>query len=175
MAKDGTNRGGSRIGAGRKGESLDKKILEGRTANSKIIPLSEIDDMPPLKAYLTAKQKSGVKLYSDEIYMDIWNWLKTRSCESLVDSSLLEQYAMTTARWRQCEEYISKKGLIGEHPTTGGEMASVYVKMAQDYLRLANQLRYQIYQMVKENSSMEYSVSSDGDKMEMLLRTKRAI
>ena len=174
MAKDGTNRGGTRIGAGRKKDSLDKKILEGRPINSKIINISsEVDEMPPIKKYLKARQKSGIKLYANEVYEDIWNWLRERNCENLVDSSLLEQYAMVTARWRQCEEFISAKGLTGEHPTTGGEMSSVYVKMSQEYLRLANQLRYQLYQAVKENSSMEYSMSSDGDKMEMLLRTSR--
>ena len=31
MAKDGTNRGGARPGAGRKKKSLDEKIMEGKT------------------------------------------------------------------------------------------------------------------------------------------------
>lgn len=30
MAKDGTTRGGARIGAGKKSKSLDEKILEGK-------------------------------------------------------------------------------------------------------------------------------------------------
>lgn len=174
MAKDGTSRGGVRIGAGKKRDSLDKKIIEGLLPNEKFSPLQS-KDMPPLKKYMMIKQRAGVELTVDEIYQDIWQWLKDRNCETLVDELLIEQYAMTTARWRQCETFISRKGLTGEHPTTGGEMTSVYVRMAQDYLKLASQLRYQIYQIVRENSSLECSVSSSGDTMEMLLKTKRQI
>ena len=34
MAKDGTNRGGARPGAGRKKKSLDEKIMEGKTPSN---------------------------------------------------------------------------------------------------------------------------------------------
>ena len=173
MAKDGTNRGGRRIGAGRKQDALDKKILEGRAEVPNILEVSDTAAMPPIPKYITAKQKNGVKLHANEIFVEIWQWLQARNCENLVDSSLVEQYAMVTARWRQCEEFISAKGLTGEHPTTGGEMASVYVKMSQEYLKIASQLRYQIYQSVKENATMECSVTNDGNIMEMLLRTQR--
>ena len=47
MAKDGTNRGGVRVGAGRKKKSLDEKILEGR-AITPVKPVSS-DEMPPPK------------------------------------------------------------------------------------------------------------------------------
>ena len=180
MAKDGTNRGGlPRIGAGRKRKSLEEKILEGKADNSlepiKILPAESSKAMPPLKKFMTAKQKNGEKLQTAEIYSELWNWLVERGCESLVDNQLLEQYVMSVARWRQCEEYISRLGLIGEHPTTGGEMISVYVKMAQDYQKQINQLRYQIYSIVKENSSLECSMTAHSDGMEMLLRTKRQL
>ena len=175
MAKDGTNRGGlPRIGAGRKPKSLKEKILDGQAQ----LPANDamgkpMKDMPKLKKFLTAKQQSGEKLQTAEIYSELWNWLVERGCENLIDNQLLEQYAMSVARWQQCEEYISKLGLVGEHPTTGGEMISVYVKMAQDYQRQINQLRYQIYSIVKENSSLECSMTAHGDGMEMLLRAKR--
>ena len=177
MAKDGTNRGGVRIGAGKKQKALDEKIIEGKADKFltplEIKPAEPLKDMPKVKKFMTAKQRNGEKLQTAEIYSEMWNWLVERGCENLIDTHLLEQYAMSVARWRQCEEYISKLGLIGEHPTTGGEMISVYVKMAQDYLKQANQLRYQIYSIVKENSSLECSVTTYGDGMEMLLRAKR--
>ena len=177
MAKDGTNRGGVRIGAGKKRKSFEEKILEGKVdKSSALVECDSIElskAIPPLKKFMTAKQRNGEKLQTKEIYSEMWNWLVERGCESLIDTQLLEQYAMSVARWRQCEEYISRFGLIGEHPTTGGEMISVYVKMSQDYQKQINQLRYQIYSIVKENSSMECSVTTYGDGMEMLLRAKR--
>lgn len=177
MAKDGTNRGGLRIGAGKKSKSLDEKILEGKVerliANPVINSSKSSVDMPEIKKFMMARQRNGEKIQTAKIYEEMWNWLVDRSCEQLIDNQLLEQYAMSVARWQQCEEYISKLGLIGEHPTTGGEMISVYVKMAQDYQRQINQLRYQIYSVVKENSSMECSMTTHADGMEMLLRAKR--
>jgi len=180
MAKDGSNRGGlPRIGAGRKRKPLEEKILEGKAVAlsepTNIYSSESPKDMPKLKKFMTAKQKNGEKLQTAEIYSELWNWLVERGCEQLVDNQLLEQYVMSVARWRQCEEYISRLGLIGEHPTTGGEMISVYVKMAQDYQKQINQLRYQIYSIVKENSSMEYSMTAHNDGMEMLFRTKRQL
>lgn len=178
MAKDGTNRGGlPRIGAGRKSKSLDEKILEGKAKKSEkvteLAPAEPSKDMPTLKKFMTAKQKNGEKLQTAEIYSEVWNWLVERGCENLIDKHLLEQYAMSVARWQQCEDYISRLGLVGEHPTTGGEMISVYVKMSQDYQKQINQLRYQIYSIVKENSSLECSMTAHADGMEMLFRTKR--
>ena len=178
MAQDGTNRGGvPRIGAGRKRKSLNEKILEGKTEKSTSTIGNNLaessNQIPPLKDFMTAKQKNGEDLQTAEIYTELWNWLVERGCEKLIDNQLLEQYVMSVARWRQCEDYISRLGLIGEHPTTGGEMISVYVKMAQDYQKQINQLRYQIYSIVKENSSMECSMTTHADGMEMLFRAKR--
>lgn len=176
MSKDGTSRGGVRIGAGRKRKSLDEKIIEGEISDVMNPPddIAEFE-IPALKKFMTAKQKNGEKLFAKEIHAEIWQWLKKNNCENLVDNQLIEQYVMSVARWRQCEEYISKLGLIGEHPTTGGEMISVYVKMSQDYQKQINQLRYQIYSVVRENSSVDCSIRSDGDKMETLLRSKKRI
>lgn len=174
MAKDGTSRGGVRIGAGKKRDSLSKKTLEGKAEKSQknALPATS-DNPPPIKKYMTAKQAHGEKLPTKEIYAEIWQWLKERNCENLIDNQLIEQYVMSVARWRQCEDYISRFGLIGEHPTTGGEMISVYVKMAQDYQKQINQLRYQIYSVVKENSALDCSLSTDGNRMEMLLHSKK--
>lgn len=178
MAKDGSNRGGlPKIGAGRKKKSLDEKKLEGKA--SEIIKSEGFTsqklsaEMPPLKDFMTAKQKNGEKLQTGEIYSELWNWLAERGCENLIDNQLLEQYAMCVARWRQCEAAISTLGLKGRHPTTGGEMSSVYVKMSQDYLKLIAQLQYQIYSAVKENSSFNNLSQDSNDNMEMLLRMNR--
>ena len=38
MAKDGTNRGGARVGAGRKKKPLAEKIQEGKAAKAVVLP-----------------------------------------------------------------------------------------------------------------------------------------
>ena len=54
-----------------------------------------------------AKQKNGSDLCAEEIFRETWLWLKARGCEMLVNNQLIEQYAMSVARWIQCEEAIS--------------------------------------------------------------------
>lgn len=173
MAKDGTNRGGVRVGAGRKKKSPDEKGLnEKLLINDNSLPIETSEELPPVKEYLGEKQKNGEKLCATEIYTEIWAWLKARGCEKLIDSHLLEQYAMCMARWQQCEQAISHLGLSGRHPTTGGMMASVYVKMSQDYLKLITQLRYQIYSAVKDNSTLDGLPYDGNDDMEKFFRER---
>ena len=45
---------------------------------------------------------------------------------------LIEAYAQAFARYIQCEEAISKFGLLGKHPTTGAAIASQFGKNATD-------------------------------------------
>lgn len=170
MAKDGTGRGGLRIGAGKKPKPLGEKILEGKTEDFSAVNISETSkDMPKLKSFMTANQKNGERLQTKKIYSEIWSWLAKHGCENVVDNQLLEQYAMNVARWQQCEEYISQCGLLGEHPTTGGGMISVYVKMSQDWQKQINQLRYLIYAAIRDNSSGIVGDEQDA-MMESLLR-----
>ena len=112
MAKDGTMRGGQRVGAGRKSKALTDKIADGRLNGAMVLPEpAEIEgaDVPPVKEYLKAAQKNGKDLCAEEVYRDTWNWLKARGCEMLVNNQLIEQYAMSVSRWIQCEEAIGSK------------------------------------------------------------------
>ena len=102
MAKDGTNRGGARVGAGRKPKALSEKIHEGREARVVQLPEApelEGADMPEVKYYMTVSQKSGIELDAAEVFQETWDWLKTRRCENLVSSQIIHQYAMAVARW----------------------------------------------------------------------------
>ena len=174
MAKDGTRRGGARVGAGRKPKPLTDKISESKPAQSmlepmELLPDDEISDLPLLKDFMTAEQKCGVSLDSETIYMELYHYLKSRGCETLVSQQLMEQYVMSVARWIQCEQAISATGFISKHPTTGGAIASPFVQMSQSYMKQINAIWYQINQIVKENSSGTYQVS--GDPMELLLNS----
>ena len=157
MAKDGTNRGGARVGSGRKSKALADKISKGTSAM--VMELPEPKD-----------------LCAAEVYEETWKWLKERGCDRLVNSQLVEQYAMSVSRWIQCEECISEYGFLAKHPTTGNAIASPYVSMSQTYMKQVNQSWYQIYQIVKENCSVEFSGNTpQDDVMERLLRTRKGM
>lgn len=177
MAKDGTARGGSRVGSGRKSKALVDKISAGDPATVMELPdppTFEGTDVPPMKEYLRAKQKNGKDLCASDVYEETWRWLKERGCERLVNIQLIEQYAMSVSRWIQCEEAISEYGFLAKHPTTGNAIASPYVSMSQQYMKQVNQIWYQIFQVVKENCSVEFGGNTpQDDVMERLLRTRK--
>ena len=137
MAKDGTNRGGARIGAGAKKKPLADKITEGNPGKRKLTVIEfedqaadlEGQQMPKPSKLLSATQKDGKPLVAEEVYKATWEWLAERRCASLVSPQLLERYAMSVARWIQCEEAITDYGFLAKHPTTGNAMQSPYVAM----------------------------------------------
>ena len=176
MAKDGTSRGGARAGAGRKKKDLTDRILEGKTAS--IINLPEAPElegvqMPEIKSFMTDEQRMG-SLCAAEIYQETWQWLRDRGVLNIVNPQLIEQYAMSVARWIQCEEAISEYGYLAKHPTTGNAIASPYVSMSRDYKKQVNADWFQIYQIVRENCSVEYGGRDpQDDVMERLLRARK--
>lgn len=181
MAKDGTARGGARPNAGRKPKALNEKIEAGNPGGRelKVIDFDtdaatlDGEEMPPVKDYLYAAQKDGSVLFADEIYKETWEWLHARKCDKLISPQTISQYAMATARWIQCEKAISEFGFLAKHPTTGGAMTSPYVSMSQNFMKQSNQLWFQIFQVVKENCSVEYSGQTPQDSaMERLLRAR---
>jgi hypothetical protein len=176
LAKDGTARGGARVGSGRKSKALTDKISEGRLDGAMVLPepASFVGaNVPPAKEFMIAAQKSGKNLCAVEIYNEIYVWLRERGCNKLVSKQLVEQYAMSVSRWIQCEECISEYGFLAKHPTTGNAIASPYVSMSQQYMKQSNQIWYQIYQVVKENCSIEYGGGTPHDDMMERLLSKR--
>ena len=93
------------------------------------------------------------------------------NAHSLVSPQLIERYAMASARWIQCESITSELGFLAKHPTTGAAIQSPYVAIADKYMTQANRLWSEIYQIVRENCTGEYSgASPQDDVMERLLR-----
>ena len=181
MAKDVTNRGGPRPGTGPKKKPLTEKILDGK-ANKALVLSNDLpsptdlvgEDVPAVKDYLKQKQKNGSDLCAEEIFKETWLWLKARGCENLVSKQMIEQYAMSVARWIQCEEAISEYGYLAKHPTTGNPIASPYVSMSRDYKKQVNADWFQIYQVVRENCSTEFGgTNPQDDVMERLLRARK--
>lgn len=107
--------------------------------------------MPSVKEYLTAVQRDGSELCSDEIFCQTMEWLKSRNCENAVSEQIVEQYAMSVARWVHIEQMISKYGYIAKHPTTGAPMQSPYVMMSQAYMKQIIAIRAEIQALVKSS------------------------
>jgi len=171
MAKDGTNRGGKRTGAGRKPKPLAEKIQEGKKAKAMSMPEpAELEgaEMPDIKEFLSEEQRMG-ELYGKEIYEQMWEWLAQRNCAHLVSPHLLEQYSMAMARWIQAEKLLSQTGLLGKHPTTGGVVSSPFVTIAQGYLKEANLLFQQIFSIVSASCMTPVTGNPQDEMMERLL------
>ena len=177
MAKDGTMRGGARVGAGKKPKALHQKINEGSADGALILPQPvelEGADVPPVKEYLKAAQKNGKELLAEEVFNETYLWLKKFGCAELVNTQLINQYAMAVARQIQCEEALSEYGFLAKHPTTGNAIQSPYVAMSQNFMSQTNRLWMEIYQIVKENCSSEYGgATPQDDVMERLLSARK--
>lgn len=177
LAKDGTARGGPRVGAGRKKSALADKVTKGKADKELVLPQPahfEGATVPPVKEYLKAAQKDGKDICAEDVYRTTYVWLQARGCENLVNPQLIEHYAMSVSRWIQCEEAISEYGFLAKHPTTGAAITSPYVTMSQNYLKQVNQCWFQIFQIVKENCAIEYGGNSpQDDLMERLLSARK--
>jgi len=190
VAKDGTNRGGRRVRAGDKPVPLSDKITKGKAAKVLEVPNLEPEtileardldgaenldgeDMPNPSDYLSAKQRDGKPLGADLLFTETWKWLKDRGCEKFVNQRLIESYAQAFTRYIQCEEAISTYGLLGKHPTTGGAIASPFVQMSQSFLKQANLLWYEIFDIVKQNCTTAFVGNPQDDIMEALLSGRK--
>lgn len=156
-----------------------KTDVSGGKVGRKLTGLAYDDDVsdlegvnvPPVDEYLRQEQKCGKPLKADHILEQTVKWLREIKCENIVSRQLIEEYAMSVARWIQTEELISQFGFLAKHPTTGAAIASPYVKMSQDYMKQVNQTWYQIYQIVKDNAGDSIANNSD-DPMERLLQMR---
>ena len=180
MAKDGTLRGGARLGAGAKRKPLADKIAEGNPGKRalKVIELPEPEDMegvtmPRPSDYLKEQQRDGTKLDAEDIYKETWEWLDKYGCTELVSKSIIERYAMAVARYIQCEHAMSSFGLLSKHPTTGKPTQSPYVAMSQSFSTQADRLWLQISQVVRDNCATDYGGKTpQDDMMERLLKAR---
>lgn len=170
MAKDGTNRGGARLGAGRKRKRLEERLLEG-TEKPQLIEKQQASFKFPLpKSYLSTTQRDGTSTDARQIYEETYEFLKARGCADTISQQLVEDFAQTTARFIQAEGEISRVGLIIRHPVTAEVLPSPLVKISLDYLKAANQLWYQIDRHVRENSAGNTGGAGTTDTMELILR-----
>ena len=142
-AKDGTNRGGKRIGAGRKRNPADLTLIKCGAKNQR--------KFKPRK-HLSEEQQGGGKLAAKKIFDEVMDWLRDCHCEGLLPQTLIESYAIAMARHIQAEQYLSQFGLLAKHPTTGEPTTSPFVKISQSYLKEAQLLWSEIFAACKQNA-----------------------
>ena len=180
MAKDGTNRGGRRANSGRKRKPAFEKI-ENNTTHRPVTVIEAPDeipslvgtDMPKVADYLSAKQRDREELIAGEIYKETLVWLKSLKVDHLVSKKIIETYAISCARWQQCQEAITKYGFLGKHPTSGAPIKSPYVAIQNDFFTDIHVAWDKIYQIVKDNCTTDYrSTDPRNDIMEKLLRKR---
>lgn len=173
MGKDGTYRGQGHF-KGQKTKTFkfkpsDIDAIEGLEAE-----LPEPDDfseyyegIPDVSPYLLEEQhKEYTELCAKEIFNNTYLWLKKIGCEEIVSKQLIEQYAMSVARWIQCERAISKHGFLAKHPTTGLATTSPFVTMSREYKKQVNADWYQIYVVARDSGIV---AGDENDEMEEYL------
>ena len=176
MAKDGTVRGGRRVGSGKKPAEKNKELLDMGLVGLPDLPEpAELEgvDMPPVDDFLKETQRDGTQLEAERIFKQTYLWLKKHGCENLVPQQLINQYAMAVARWIQAEQYISRLGSIAKHPTVGSPITSPYVTMSLNYTKQISNTWYQIYSIVKDNGSGGTEMNDSDMVMEKLLRSRK--
>ena len=131
------------------------------------------ETMPEPSDYLSEIQRDGKPLGADLVYRETWQWLDQRGCSHFVAPRLIEAYAQAFARYVQCEQAISKFGLLGKHPTTGAAIASPFVAMSQSFGKQANVYWYEIYEIVRATCATDYAGTTPGEEvMEQLLNAR---
>ena len=104
MAKDGTNRGGSRVRVGAKPDPLNEKLAKGVAATRLEDPLNEPFDfegsdigdgallagetMPEPSDYLSDIQRDGKPPGADLVYRETWQRLDARGCSQFRRTAL---------------------------------------------------------------------------------------
>ena len=171
-------RGGARAGAGRKKKAVIDKITDKSNQPIEVLDIPEVDgvEMPKPKDILSATQRDGKSFMAKEIYEETWDWLKKIGCHTVVSPQVIERYAMCAARWIQCEQMTNELGFLSKHPTTGKPIPSPFINIGINYMNQAVRSWNEIYQIVKENCTVDYSGKNpQDDLMEKLLASRRGI
>lgn len=173
MAKDGTQRGGPRLGAGVKAKADPALGMPDFTADL-VLPEPDSPEgevIPKVEEYMKEPQKDGSVLMAEKVFINTWIWLRGLGCEKYVGKELVEVFAMSYARMVQCERAISSYGFLSKHPTTGNPIASPFTTLSIEFKKQMTQTWYQIYAVVKDSAGLG-GIALENDPMEKMLSGK---
>lgn len=179
--------GGKRPGAGRPRKPLSVRIDEGVDGVSHARPkVVEFPEAPPetaqnnqnskskpkskrnsnaLPTFLELPSKEGDKSLptAAEIYLQTLEWVQSTGCEKFIMPQLIEDFAMTRRSYLE-SEYMSKK--LGRVMKDG--KSSPYVKAAIEYLKQMTALYREIWSIVAQNSTTDYTKNGSNAFLESL-------
>jgi len=170
--------GGARTGSGRKKMTEKNKQLYGKVpvkSKGKNFKGTELEpcECPEPHPYMSMTTKNAGENLSKQIYDEVYAWLKDRKCEYLVQPQLIEQYALSYARYAQAETAIHQFGLLAKNQNSGNAEPSPFIEISQTYLKQSQSIWLSIYATVKD-SCIQYSGEDlpEDDLMEKLLSGK---
>ena len=119
------------------------------------------------------QNKRNGEFYAKTIFEETMAWLDKTGCAKLVEREVVDLYAVSAARWIQCERAISEMSLLAPHPTTKVPIASPYSALSNQYSKTMMTCWYTLSQIVKENSLVDYREDNPQDNiMEKLLKSR---
>ena len=136
MAKDGTNRGGARPGAGAKKKPLADKLMEGNPGKRKLNDKEPRPDKhaPSCPKWLEPEAKKEWRRLAKK--MELMGVLTE------VDMAAFAGYCQAYARWKEAEEFITQHGTIVKTPS-GYWQQVPQVSIAQTYNKIMTKLAEQ--------------------------------
>ena len=170
--------GGKRPGAGRPRKPLTSRIEEGVDKVShkkpKVLEFpSENSEVNQNKKSKKSKLPTFLEMSSKEgnaslpsaltIYEQTLEWVIASGCEKFVPKQLIEDFAFTRRSYLE-SEYMNKK--LGRM-VQGGKQ-SPYVRSAIEYLKQTTALYREIWQIVAQNSTTDFTGNGSNAFLEML-------
>jgi hypothetical protein len=161
LAKDGTNRGGYRPGAGRPPKPLNEKILDnpGKRPITQITAEGKTSPRVTAPKYIQVKGREGAEDESLPAVKDIYNamrdFLVRVKVLDIVSPVLIEDFALLRRSYFECESMNRKLGRIAD-----GKQ-SPYVRMALDYQKSMMLVFNQIWSIVQQNSAESYEKKNE--------------
>ncbi|GHV44326.1 hypothetical protein FACS189492_0480 [Clostridia bacterium] len=168
--------GGKRAGSGRPRKPLAEKILEGNPGKRKpkVLDIPSCDDipLPELPDYLRHLVAAGVDNSipnTEKIFADTVDFLQGTGCLHLINPQLIHRYVLNTVRWLECEDVVSRVIAFKGH--NKDLMPNPMSDQAIRYQKAADTVWAQIWEIVRNNSEVNYGSDSSGDVMEALLNS----
>ena len=162
MAKDGTRRGGARVGAGRP----RKQKSENPETVLQIVTVTDAErsSFPAFSRDLCDAKGAYSLADAENVYYSVYKFARGNGAEGRVPKELIELFAVTYSRWVQVEKDISKDGFTAEHPTTGAPCKSPLVDVSNTYSKQAHNYWYSIWSAIKDAEP-----DTDHDDMDAML------
>jgi hypothetical protein len=155
-------RGGVRPNSGRKKKPLAEKQLYGNigheTADKLKPPLAggmKLNEIPEIADYIkNASAQIGDGEIAEKRFNETWKWIDAKGCAECVKRELVEQYAVTYARWVYCVEKTNLYGVLTKGSSVSGLVLHPIYAESKALQKELRDIWFVITQIVKENATL---------------------